>query len=371
MIQAKQLISKIENLAPLAIKEANDPSGLQLGDPDAAIQKVLVTLDVRPEVVQEAIAKKIDFIFAHHPVMFHPAHNLDIRDPQNKMYADLLSHHITVYAAHTNLDKAVGGMNDWLAEALHLTDIQILPSDHPEKLVKLVVFTPLDNAETMRQALAASGAGEIGAYSGASYTMAGQGRFLPGSGAHPAIGTVGEGQTTQESRIEVVVPSFRVDQVLKAMFQVHPYEEPAYDIIPLQNIEPRIGLGRIGRLTSKMTVMALAQQIKRDFKLSGLRMVSADATKSVEKIAVIGGDGGKFYPQAIASGADVLVTGDIYYHTAHDMLANGLNAIDPGHHIESIVKPKMTAIIQDWAKENDWSLDVMASTLSTEPFDFI
>lgn len=86
----------------------------------------MTTLDVRPETIDEAIDKEVDFIFAHHPVMFHPARDLDTRNPQNAMYAKLLAHHITVYAAHTNLDTANGGMNDWLAAKLGLRDCQPL-----------------------------------------------------------------------------------------------------------------------------------------------------------------------------------------------------------------------------------------------------
>ncbi|MFD1672194.1 Nif3-like dinuclear metal center hexameric protein [Agrilactobacillus yilanensis] len=371
MIQAQTLINQIENLAPLSIKESSDPSGLQIGNPEKMIQKVLVTLDVRPEVVQEAIDQKVDFIFAHHPVMFRPAKNLDTRDPQNKMYADLLKHDIVVYAAHTNLDKAVGGMNDWMAQGLRLQNIQPLPSGTPIYCYKLVVFTPLDNAAAMRSALGNAGAGELGDYQQASYTVAGQGRFLPGTGAHPAIGASGQLTTTQESRIEVIVPSYRLNQVVEAMLAVHPYEEPAYDLIPLKNTEPSISLGRIGTLSQPLSVLDFAQQIKKDFNLTGLRIVSHDRQQLIQKVAVIAGDGGKFYPDALKAGAQVLVTGDIYYHTAHDMLANGLQAIDPGHHTESIIKTKMTAQIQQWAQVNDWDLAVQPSELSTEPFYFI
>ncbi|MCH4170439.1 MAG: Nif3-like dinuclear metal center hexameric protein [Lactobacillus sp.] len=371
MTTGQDLIDQIETLAPLSLREPKDPTGLQLGDPTQTVKKVLVTLDVRPEVVAEAIDKQVDFIFAHHPVMFRPAHNLDIRDPQNKMYADLLAHHITVYAAHTNLDKAQGGMNDWLAAALHLENIQNIPSNEADTLYKFVVFTPIANADLMRSALADAGAGEIGNYSHASYTLAGQGRFLPESGANPTIGAQGKLETTQESRIEVLVSETKLPAVLQAMRQTHPYEEPAYDIIPLKNAAPTIGLGRVGDLGQPLSVLEFAEQIKQDFKLSGLRIISHNRQQKIQRVAVIGGDGGKFYPYVLRTGADVFVTGDIYYHVAHDMLANGLAAIDPGHHIESIVKPKMTAQIQAWSQQFGWNLTVIPSELSTNPFYFI
>jgi dinuclear metal center YbgI/SA1388 family protein len=119
-MKAQTLIDQIEDFAPTRLAWDRDPIGLQLGDPNQDIKVIMTALDVRPEVVDEAIENQVDFIFAHHPMIFRPAKNLDLSIPQNKMYADLIKHNIVVYAAHTNLDATVGGMNDWLAEALHL-----------------------------------------------------------------------------------------------------------------------------------------------------------------------------------------------------------------------------------------------------------
>ncbi|MFW6770585.1 Nif3-like dinuclear metal center hexameric protein [Weissella cibaria] len=125
-MKAKELIARIEAYAPRELAWECDPIGLQLGDPEQEIQTVMTALDVRPEVVQEAIEKHVDFIFAHHPMIFRPAKNLDLSVPQNRMYADLIKHDIVVYAAHTNLDAAAGGMNDWLASALQLEQVKPL-----------------------------------------------------------------------------------------------------------------------------------------------------------------------------------------------------------------------------------------------------
>ncbi|MFC6274754.1 Nif3-like dinuclear metal center hexameric protein [Levilactobacillus tangyuanensis] len=126
----RELIDRFEQFAPQTWAEPWDHVGLQLGRLDAEVHKVLVTLDVRPEVVDEAIAVGADLIFAHHPLMFHAAKDLDLANPQNQMYATLLQHGITVYGAHTNLDSAPGGMNDWLAAALNLQDCEgLVPSN--------------------------------------------------------------------------------------------------------------------------------------------------------------------------------------------------------------------------------------------------
>ena len=126
MTTGNDLIQRFEMFANPALAESWDHVGLQLGNPERPVKRVMTALDCRPEVVQEAIEKNVDFIFNHHPAMFHAAKTLDVRDPQIAMYQTLLEHGITVYAAHTNLDNANGGMNDWLATQLELTNVEPL-----------------------------------------------------------------------------------------------------------------------------------------------------------------------------------------------------------------------------------------------------
>lgn len=266
---AREFVERFERFAPKGWAEPWDVPGLQLGDLEAPIHKILVVLDVRPETVQEAIDVGADFIFAHHPAMFHPAKTLDLSNPQNRMYATILAHHLTVYAAHTNLDSAPGGMNDWLATALGLQDCQgLVPSNGP--------------AAT------------------ADVTM-----------------------------------------------------------------------GRIGNLATPTTVQAFAQHCKQVFHVRGLRLISQTPQAPVQRVAILGGSGSEFYTAAVAQGADVYVTGDVSYHPAQDMLAAGLNVVDPGHHIESICQVELTRLFTTWATENDWPVAVQASTLNTDPFTFL
>lgn len=126
MTTGNDLIQRFEMFANPALAESWDHVGLQLGNPERPVKRVMTALDCRPEVVQEAIEKNVDFIFNHHPAMFHAVKTLDVRDPQIAMYQTLLEHGITVYAAHTNLDNANGGMNDWLAAQLELTNVEPL-----------------------------------------------------------------------------------------------------------------------------------------------------------------------------------------------------------------------------------------------------
>ncbi|KRM98891.1 Nif3-like dinuclear metal center hexameric protein [Loigolactobacillus rennini] len=373
MVKVQEFIQRFEQFAPRYLAEKGDPTGMQIGNTQQPIHRVLVTLDVRPEVVQEAIAKKVDFIFAHHPVVFHPAKNLVTDNPQNAMYAQLLRHHIAVYSAHTNLDNANGGMNDWLAQRLALKQVHLLQPSYQRQLKKLVTYVPAANAAAMRHALAAAGAGRLGAYSAASFSSAGTGRFTPDATAQPFIGKNNQPSQVAETKIEVIFPDNLTSQVLTAMFQTHPYQEPAYDLFTLENAKgEQFGLGRIGEPQQKMTVQEFAQFTRKAFNVTGLRLISHHPQQIVKRVAVIGGDGGKFYPQVLQQQADVFVTGDVYYHTAHDMLAAGLSVVDPGHHIESIVKEKAVPLFEKWAKAAGWTnITFMPSELNTDPFTFI
>lgn len=367
-----EFIQKFESFAPKYLAEAGDPVGLAVGTLKKPIKKMMVTLDVRPEVVQEAIEQHVDFIFAHHPPIFRPLKNLVTDDAQTKMYADLLKNDLTVYAAHTNLDAATNGMNTWLADELNLTETEILHVTRKLAYKKIAVFVPKENEEEVREALTAAGAGQIGPnYKDCTYTFEGVGRFTPVNQANPTIGEIDEPEHVAEVRIEVVFPEHLTQTIEKALFEAHPYEEPPYDLYTIENFVDEYGHGRIGKLAEPISVQEFAQKVKETFGVSGLRYVSPDKDKLIQRVAVCGGDAGRYYPDALNKKADVFITGDVYYHTAHDMLADGLSVIDPGHHIESICKPKLVELFTEWKSELEWDFDIIQSKINTDPYEFI
>ncbi len=123
MTKVKEIVGRLRESFPEEIASKGDPVGLQIGSMEAEVTKVMTTLDVRPQGVEEAVEKGVNFIVSHHPVMFRPAHNLDYSDPQNAMYANIIKNGITIYSIHTNSDKAQNGSSDWEAEELGLQDI--------------------------------------------------------------------------------------------------------------------------------------------------------------------------------------------------------------------------------------------------------
>ncbi len=364
------VIQYAEQLAPKALALEGDKIGLHVGTLQKPVKKVMVALDVLESVVDEAIREGADLIVAHHAVIFRPLKHLRTDLPAGRLYEKLIKHDIAVYTMHTNLDVAEGGLNDWLAEALGLVEVEPLDVSYTDPLKKLVVYVPVDHADAVLSALAQAGAGVIGNYSHCSFQAQGVGTFLPLEGTNPYIGETGRLERVPEVRLETILPASKQSAVIKAMKQAHPYEEVAYDVYALDLPGKGLGIGRIGKLPSPMALGELAALVKERFELRGVRVVGP-LDEIVKKVAVVGGDGNSFVGKAAFRGADVLITGDIYYHTAHDAMADGLNLIDAGHNIEKIMKQKLANYLSDCLRRNGYATEVIPSKVHTDPFRFV
>ena len=367
-LDAAVFLKHFEAYCPQWLAEEGDPVGLHIGTTNKELHTVMVTLDVRPAVVAEAIETKVDLIIAKHPPIFRPVKRLDVEQPQIKMYADLLKHDIGVFAAHTNLDIIDNGLNDWFCDLLDIENTTFLTKTHTVPYKKLAVFVPSEQAAAMRAALAEAGAGQQGNYHKTSYSTMGTGRFTPLDGAQPTIGQQGQEAQVQEAKIEVIFPETIQAQVLRAMRDAHPYEEPAFDVYTIDNMKKDYGLGRIGQLKEALPLPVFVQQVKERFRLEGVRLITSDEQTMVRKVAICGGSGEKFYREALAKGADVYITGDVYYHTAHDMEYEGLTVIDPGHHIEQLCMPQLVKLFNQWKKDYTWDVTFIQSEVNTNPF---
>lgn len=264
MTTVKEIVGKLSEQFPEKLASAGDPVGLQIGDINATVTKVMTTLDVRPQVVQEAIEQGVDLIISHHPVMFIPAKNLDFADPQKAMYGELIKHGITVYSIHTNSDKAIGGSSDWQAEELGLEDVE----------------------------------------------------------------------------------PFCLD-------------------------DDGIAIGRKGKLPATLNAAEFAQYVKEKMNVDFVRLITANNQQQISRVAFICGDGSKYWRLAVADGCDAFITGDIYYHTGHDIISAGLTVVDPGHYTEQLFKTKMYDILTDLNNQLGWQVELMVSQESTDPFQNI
>lgn len=370
LAKGQTVIQYMEQLAPKHVAEEWDKIGLQLGSLQKEITGLLVALDVNDEVVEEAISLGCNLIIAHHAIIFRPLQGIQTDTPAGKLYEKLIKNDIAVYISHTNLDVTEGGMNDWMAEALGIENGEPIKDIHTEQLSKLVVFVPKEQHQKVIDAILNAGAGSIGNYSHCSFNIEGYGTFIPREGAEPFIGEQGKMTRAEEIRIETIVPLAIRNKVVQAMLKAHPYEEVAYDLYSMDLKGRSLGLGRVGKLKEPTTLGQFVETVKSGLKVDKVRVVG-DLERPIRKAAVLGGSGGKFYSNAIFRGADVLVTGDIDYHTAQDALLAGIALIDPGHNAEKIMKEKVAEWMAEKLAEHKYNTSVHASKVNTEPFRFL
>lgn len=369
-VKVGQIIQLFEQFSPQKYAFEGDPIGLQVGSFQKPVKNIMIALDVLENVVDEAIEKAVDLIIAHHPLIFRPMKKIQTDQSQGRVVEKLLKHDITVYAAHTNLDIAKGGVNDMLAQALQLENTSVLVPTYEQQLRKLVVYVPLEHEEQVRVALGEAGAGAIGDYSHCSFSAEGTGRFLPGDHTNPHIGQQGKLEAVQEVKIETVYPVETEKKIISAMLRAHPYEEPAYDLYNLALKGEELGLGRIGELKEAMSLRDFALFAKEVLDSPGVRVVG-NLDDKIEKVAVLGGDGNKYFSKAKFKGADVYVTGDFYYHTAHDAMNMGLNIVDPGHNVEKIMKKGVSEILRKECESSQLDVNIFPSEEDTNPFVFL
>lgn len=329
--RVKEVVAIIEEIAPPRWAEEWDNVGLLTGSPQQEVEKILLVLDVDGEVIELAKEKRVQLIVSHHPLIFKPLRSLGGDRPPALWLRQLIKHDIALYAAHTSFDNSRPGVSDALANLLNLTGVQPLRPLRPEPYYKLVVYVPPEHAAALRLALGDAGAGWIGNYSHCTFAAPGTGTFLPREGTNPYLGRPGELAEVEEVRLETLVPAWLLDKVLAAMRRVHPYEEIAYDLFRLENRPPGAGLGRVGELPQPCPLSELVATVKEKLKLTAVRWGGA-GDRMVRRVAVCGGSGADLWPAACQQGADVLITGDVGYHAARDMLAAGLAFIDAGHY---------------------------------------
>lgn len=368
-VSCQKVISIIENYAPKYMAEDWDNIGLQMGSPAMQVDRVFITLDLNMEVLDEAINAGAQMIVVHHTPLFKPLKNIRTDYPQGRLVEKIVQQGLALYTAHTNLDSTYGGVNEVLAQKIGLKEIDNLATSWQEKLYKLVVYVPKDYSEMLRESMADEGAGCIGNYSDCSFSFEGIGTFRPLDGTNPFIGQKGQLERVEEVRLETIVPEVILNKVIKAMLKAHPYEEVAYDVIPLANKGRSTGLGRVGKLQEPITLAQFIDLVKNALNIEKIRYCG-DLNSVVTKAAVCGGSGISLLPQVIFSGAEVFLTADIKYHEAQDVLAQGISCIDAGHFAtEQPIIPVMAEYLQnELIKDN---IEVIQSKINTNPFRFL
>lgn len=327
-MQVKEIISLIEEFAPLSLQEDYDNAGLVCGDLTETVNSILLTLDITEAVVDEAIAGGHNLIISHHPLIFQGIKNLLPDNGVKRCLLKAIRHNINLYSAHTNLDAVLQGVSGRMAEKLNLQHPEVLQPCG--KLYSLAFYTPLADTEKVRQAVLNCGAGHIGNYSACSFNSTGEGTFKAEPGAKPYVGEVGALHKENEIKTEITVPEYLLDQSIRALKAAHPYEEPVWNVVCLKNTNPVIGFGIIGDLPEPMEAKEFLLHVKSAFQCESIRH-TALCKPMVKRIAVCGGAGAFLTRTAISRKADVYITGDYKYHDFFNA-GNRLIIADIGHY---------------------------------------
>lgn len=344
----KDIVKVMNELAPTyLIDKTWDNSGLQIGSINKEVSNILISLDVTPNVVSEAIINKVDMIITHHPFFFKPISKITSDDTRGKMIYDIIKNDIVVFSAHSNLDACKNSISNIIAKELALRDSAVLSEIYSEKLYKTVVFVPATHSELVRNAMTDNGAGYIGNYSHCTFNVKGNGTFMPKEGSNPFIGKENKIEYVEEERIETIVTEHQLNKVIDSMLNVHPYEEVAYDIYLLNNVVNKYGYGTIGYLSKEMYLEEFAQLIKEKLMCDTIRLYGYKY-KKVKKVAICGGSGSDFVREAYYKNADVYVTGDIKYHDAQLAMELEMPIIDANHYdTEKLVLPYLKDYLQN------------------------
>ena len=364
-MKVKHITDTIEEQAPLVYQESYDNCGLQVGNPQAEVTGILLSLDVTEAIVDEAIARGCNMIVAHHPLIFSGLKQISGRNYVEKVVIKAIKHDINIYAAHTNLDNMAHGVNAKIAEKLGLQDIKILV---PKAGIvsKLYTYAPIDSAAKVRDALFAAGAGSIGRYSECSFNTTGTGSFRPQQGTNPTIGQPGgPREEVAEVKIEVIVEKHLERAVLAALFSNHPYEEVAYELIPLPNPNQQIGAGMIGTLPAPVEASEFLSRVKRQMKADCIKHTALTG-RLIQKVAVCGGSGSFLLADAIKQNADIFITADYKYHQFFDAEGRIIIA-DIGHYESEQYTPEIFEAI---LKKKFPNFAILLSNLITNPVKY-
>jgi dinuclear metal center YbgI/SA1388 family protein len=364
-MKISNVIDFLESWAPSSYQESYDNAGLITGNADTELTNALICLDSTEAVVDEAIENKCNLIIAHHPIVFSGLKKINGKNYVEKVIIKAIKNDMAIYAIHTNLDNVNQGVSRKICDKLGLKNCRIL-SPKNNILKKIYTYVPVAHAEAVKQALFNAGAGYIGNYSEASFSTPGTGTFKGNEAAKPFVGEKGKQHHEKEEKIETIFLHYIENQVLAALFSSHPYEEVAYEIITLDNVNKQVGSGMIGELKKPLDMLMFLKEVKNKLKTNCIRYTQL-IDKQVNKIAVCGGAGSFLLPDAIAQKADVFITADFKYHQFFD--ANGKIVIaDIGHYESEQFTPEL---ICEKLKEKFVSFAPLLTSINTNPINYL
>jgi dinuclear metal center YbgI/SA1388 family protein len=324
----QQIVEVIEEFAPVSYQEDYDNAGLLTGNSKADCTGVLLSLDCTEAVIDEAIEAGSNLIVCHHPIIFKGLKRLTGSNYVERTIIKAIQNNIAIYACHTNLDNVMEGVNAKIAEKLGLQNTSIL-SPKGGLLNRLETYVPVGHEDKVRKALFEAGAGHVGNYDLCSFNLEGTGTFRGNENTNPFLGEAGTLSKEKEIKIECIFERYKSGRVLKALFAAHPYEEVAYAVFSMQNINNQVGSGIIGTFSEPFTEQEFLSHLKAVFNLKALKHTTLTG-KPIQRVALCGGSGQFLLKHAISSKADAYISADFKYHEYFDAEGKILIA-DIGH----------------------------------------
>ena len=356
------IMAVMETIAPLNLAENWDNVGLQVGQGEWPVSKIWIALDPLPDVVEAAAQQKVDLLVTHHPLLFPHISQIDWQTPLGKILSVSRQHRLSIFAAHTNLDTATGGLNDQLAKLLQLETLKVLNRNSSASNVKLVVDVPAGSEQRLWEVLFAPNTDMEGQPPSGFFGVQGSGilkrdrQKRSKSAAQPLVRSA---FTIQASELQGVIHNLTLS---------FSEDEFAYEVYPLAHPSLDTGLGRIGVLAQATTLEAFATRVKTSMGLSRIRIAGRSDLR-VRKVAVCTGSGSELFKDFVASGADVYVSGDLKYHDARAVEALDRGLIDIGHFAsEHIVVGWLTQRLQQCLDARGIPVSVEACALERDPF---
>ena len=355
----------VENWAPKEIAWERDNPGLQVGSPESQVKGIYVCLDVTEAAIREALRRRADLIISHHPLLFRPVRSVDLREKAGRCVSRLLQSQVSLVSAHTNLDFTQGGTSFALATRLGLNNVDFLLKSYRLKK-KVVTFVPASHLDRVADAMGRAGAGRIGNYESCSFRTDGVGTFRGNAESRPAVGKKQHLEHVPEVRLEMLVDQSMMSDVVGAMLRSHPYEEPAYDIYPLENATQEYGMGVLGELSSPMSVQQFVRHVRKSLNTGIVRFARGPSNR-IRRVAACGGSGSELTDEAVRQNADAFVTADVKYHSFHEA-ADRIMLIDAGHYeTERPVLESLAMKLKEAFARVGSSIPVHVARTSTNP----
>jgi dinuclear metal center YbgI/SA1388 family protein len=374
-LRTAEIFKIIEETAPLSLAETWDNPGLQLGSYTDEVSRIVTCLDLTDKVIKEAIASKAELILTHHPMFFEGLKRIDRDRYTGKMIQMLLQNSISVYAAHTNLDKAHGGLNDYVGNLLGLKELTpLLPEKKTAGYYKVVTFVPKTHLQNILSGIQSLDPPLLlGDYKDCTFRNEGIGTFTPLEKAQPFIGEHHRFTEVEEIKIETMVRRDQLEAALIAIKENHPYEEAVIDVFPLENrhLASTQGLGRIGKLKESMIYSQFISFLKERMGLQVIRECGPAPAK-VRKVALCTGSGSSLMLASLKQGADLYITGDMKHHDAQRAYENGICVLDCGHYgTEKFASEVLSQILKKDKMFLEKGIEVISSHRNADFFNII